>query len=53
MIEQGFNYADSTIKEMTDFIVIRVDNKGFKEAKKKSSTVAKLLKDRKSTKKGK
>ena len=24
MIEQGFNYADSTIKEMTDFIETRV-----------------------------
>ena len=25
MIEQGFSYADSTIKEMTDFFEIRVE----------------------------
>ena len=25
MIEQGFNYTDSTIKEMTDFYVNRVE----------------------------
>ena len=26
MIEQGFNYADSTIKEMTDFFETRLEN---------------------------
>ena len=26
MIEQGFNYLDSTIKEMTDFFETRVEN---------------------------
>ena len=26
MIEQGFNYADSTIKEMSDFFETRVEN---------------------------
>ena len=28
MIEQGFNYADSTIKEMSDFFETRVKNLG-------------------------
>ena len=26
MIEQGFNYADSTVKEMTDLFETRVEN---------------------------
>ena len=26
MIEQGFNYADSTVKEMTDFFKTKVEN---------------------------
>ena len=26
MIEQGFNYADSIIKEMTDFFQTRIEN---------------------------
>ena len=39
MIEQGFNYADSTIKEKT-----RVENLEPKEDKKKSSVAAKKAK---------
>ena len=30
MIEQGFNYADSTIKEMTDCFESKVENKSCK-----------------------
>ena len=51
MIEQGFNYADSTIKEMTDFFEIRVENMEPKEDKKNSSAASK--KSKKSTKKTK
>ena len=50
MIEQGFNYADSTIKEMTDFFETRVENLEPKEEKKKSSAAAKKT-NRKSFKK--
>ena len=35
MIEQGFNYADSTIKEMTDFFETRVENLEPNEDRKK------------------
>ena len=38
MIEQGFNYADSTIKEMTDFFETRVENLEPKEDRKISSS---------------
>ena len=38
MIEQGFNYADSTVKEMTGFFEIRVVKIEFKEEKWKSLT---------------
>ena len=31
MIEQGFNNADSTIKEMTDFFETRLENLESKE----------------------
>ena len=41
MIEKGFKYADSTIKEMTDWIETRVENLEHKEDKKKSSVAAK------------
>ena len=41
MIEQGFNYADSTIKEMTDLFETRVENLEPKEEMKKSSAAAK------------
>ena len=34
MIEQGFNYADSSIKEMTDFFETRVENMEPKEDRK-------------------
>ena len=53
MIEQGFNYADSTIKDMTDFFETRVENLEPKEEKNKSSAAATKSKDTKSTKKGK
>ena len=51
MVEQGFNYAGSTIKEITDFIETRVENLEPNEDKKKSSAAAK--KSNKSTKKRK
>ena len=41
MIEQGFNYVDSTIKEMTDFFETRVESLMSKEEKKKSLAAAK------------
>ena len=44
MIEQGFNYADSTIKEMSDWFETRVENLEPKEEKKKSSAAAKKSK---------
>ena len=53
MIEQGFNYADSAVNEMTDFFETRVENLEPKEKKKKLSGAAKKSKDKKSTKKRK
>ena len=50
MIEQGFNYADSTAKEMTDFFQIKVENLKPKQDKMKRSTAAKKSKDQKFTK---
>ena len=44
MIEQGFNYKDSTIKEMTDFFGTRVENLEPREDRKKSSAAAKKAK---------
>ena len=44
MIEQGFNYADSTIKEITDFFGTRVDNLDPKEDNKNSSVATKKIK---------
>ena len=41
MIEQGFNYVDSTIKDVTDFFETRVENLDPKKDKKKNSTSAK------------
>ena len=41
MIEQDFNYSNSTIKEMSDFFETRVENSEPKEDRKKSSTAAK------------
>ena len=43
-IEQGFNYTDSTIKEMTDIFETREENLEPKENKKKNSTAAKKTK---------
>ena len=37
MIEQGFNYINSTIKEMADFFEIRAENLEPREHKKKAS----------------
>ena len=37
VIEQGFNYADSTLKQMSDFFESRVENLKPKEEEKKSS----------------
>ena len=41
MIEQGFNYADTINKEMTDIFETKVDNLEPKKDKKKSSAAAK------------
>ena len=46
MIEQGFNYTDSTIKKMSDLFETRVENLEPKEEKKKSSAAAKKSKRR-------
>ena len=53
MIEAGFNYAYSTVKEMTDLFDSRVENLEQKEEKKKASAAAKTFKDKKFNKKGK
>ena len=45
-IEQGFNYADSTVKEMTDFFKTSVENLEPREEKKKFSALAKKSKDK-------
>ena len=44
MIEQGFNYSDSTIKEMSDFFKTRVEKMEPKEDRKKSLGAAKKSK---------
>ena len=41
MIEKGFNYADSTVKEMTDLFETRVENLEPREDRKKSSSASK------------
>ena len=41
MIEQGFNYADSTIKEITDLFETGVENLELKKEKKKSTAATK------------
>ena len=51
MIEQGFDYADSTVKEMSDFFETRVENLEPREDRKKSSSASK--KPRKALKKRK
>ena len=50
MIEQGFNYADSTVQEMSDFLETRVENLETKKEKKKSPAAAKKI-NKKSAKK--
>ena len=47
MIEQGLNYADSTIKEMTDILETRAENL---EPKKSSAAAKKSLKKAKKMK---
>ena len=51
MIEQGFNYVEFTLKEMTDFFENRVENLEPKEEKKKS-TVASKKTNKKNLEKG-
>ena len=51
MIEQGFNCADSTIREMTYFFETRVENLEHKDDRKKSSAASK--KSKKTLKKSK
>ena len=51
MIEQGFNYGDSVIKEMTDFFETRVENLEPREDRKKFSSASK--KSKKNSRKGK
>ena len=53
MIEHGFNYAYSTIKEMTDFFETRGENLQPKENKSKSSAVVRKYKEKTNTKKRK
>ena len=50
MVEHGFNYTDSTIKEMTDFFETGVENLEPKEEKKKSSAAAKKSNKKSATK---
>ena len=45
IIQQGFIYVDSTVKEMTDFFETRVENLEPKEENEKSSTAAKKGKE--------
>ena len=47
MIEQSFHYADSTVKEMSDFFETRVENLEFKEEKKNLQQVSRNLTTRK------
>ena len=53
MIEEGFNYADSTVKEMTDLSEIRIQNLEPKEDKKKfSASSKKMSKEKRPTRRG-
>ena len=45
MIEQGFNYVDCNVKEMTNFFEIRLENLELREDKKKYP--ASFMKNRK------
>ena len=51
MIEQSFNYVDSTIKEMTEFFETRVENLEPRKDRKKYSVASKKSKN--PTRKGK
>ena len=50
VIEQSFNHADCTVKEMIDFFETRLEHLKPKEEKKKFSAAANKLKDKKYTK---
>ena len=50
MIEEGFYYANSTIKEMTDFFETRVENLEPKTERQKSFVASKKLKKNSSKK---
>ena len=52
-IEQGFNYSNSIIREMTDFFEIRIENLELQEDRKKSSSDYEKKKEKKATKKRK
>ena len=41
--EQGFSYANSIVREMSDFFETRVENLQTEEAKEKSFTAAKKV----------
>ena len=51
MIDQAFNYVESTVKEMTDLFEIRVENLKLTKDKKKSFAAACKSKEKKSLKK--
>ena len=53
MAKHGFNYVDSTVKEMTDFFETRVENLEIKEEAKKSSETIKKKKGQEKRKKRK
>ena len=53
MIEQRVNYADSTVKEISDYFETRVENLKLREDKKKSFAYSKGRKYKKATKKRK
>ena len=42
MIEEGFNYADFTVKEMTKIFEIKVENLEPKKEKRKSSAAKEI-----------
>ena len=53
MIQQSFNYADTTVKETTDLFKTKVEKLETKEEQRNFSVAAKKSKDKKSLKKRK
>ena len=49
MIEQGFNFTDFTVKEMTDFLETRVENLEPNQENRNSSAAAKKFNNKKVT----